>query len=372
MVAYRSRHGVAWIIAVLPLFVTPPLSGFAQTGPALQSLAAKTGFTMGAGASDPCQLSNPKYASIVIAQYGAIEPENSMKMRALEPAQGKFSFSDADAVVAFAQAHGLQVTATAPIWDGKATDYGTGNPAWLMEGHFSSAQLRSILHDYIRTVMRHFHNKYPGVVNRWSVVSEATHLCGVFCQGLGRDASGYPAYIALAYQYAREADPKVQLCYDDWGGEGLGPESNKIYKLVSYLKSKGLIDCVGLEGQWEGTAISAIPSASQIARNINRLGALGLQVYFSQVEIGLPSSNGVAANKRSDLEAQAREYAALLRACLSTRACTQFFTWGSSDKYAFCWRQGYCAPLPFDADFQPKPAFYALQSVLIKADRQSR
>jgi transposase InsO family protein len=91
-----------------------------------------------------------------------------------------------------------------------------------MQGHYSATQLKGILENYIETIMQHDHNKYPGVVNRWTIVNEATHLCGVFCQGLGKDASGYPAYVALAYRYTRKTDPTVQLCYDDWGGEGSG------------------------------------------------------------------------------------------------------------------------------------------------------
>src|SRR3984885_6187237 len=337
---------------------------WSQTDPTLQSLAGKLGFTMGAGASDPDQLKDPKYAAIASAQYGALEPGNSMKMYALEPSKGQYSFASADTVAAFAQAHGLHVTASAPIWDGKATDYGTGDPQWLMQGHFSATQLQSILENYIEAIMQHDHNKYPGVVNRWAIVSEATHLCGVFCQGLGKDAGGFPAYIALAYRYARKADPTVQLCYDDWDGEGSGSTSDAVYHLVSYLKSRGLIDCVGLEGQWEGEALGDLPRARDIVANINRLGALGLDVYFSQVEIGLPTSNRTTASNPSDLTTQAKEYATLLQACLSTRACTGFFTWGITDKYAFCWKPGYCVPLPFDINYKPKPAFYALQTVL--------
>jgi endo-1,4-beta-xylanase len=337
---------------------------WSQTDATLQSLAGKLNLTMGAGASDPDQLKDPKYAAIASAQYGALEPGNSMKMYSLEPSQGRYSFSSADIVASFAQAHGLHVTASAPIWDGNATDYGTGNPRWLMQGHFSASELQSILKNYIEAIMQHDHNNYPGIVNRWSIVSEATHLCGVFCHGLGKDASGFPAYIAMAYRDARKADPTVQLCYDDWGGEGLGSTSDEVYHLVSYLKSQGLIDCVGFEGQWEGNALGDLPRTRDIVANINRLGGLGLDVYFSQVEIGLPTSNHTTADRPSDLATQAKEYATLLQACLSTRACTGFFTWGITDKYAFCWKAGYCVPLPFDTAYNPKPAFYALQKVL--------
>ena len=346
--------------------LTSATQGRAQSDPTLRSLASQKGFVIGAGATDPTQLGDSTYASIAAAQYNAIEPGNVMKMNALEPSQGTFSFTKADTVVEFAQANGQNVTATAPIWDGNSSlDYGGSDPKWLLNGSFTSPELENILQTYITTIMQHYHNSYPGVVNRWAVVSEAVHLCRVFCEGLGKDSAGFPAYISLAYQYARAADPTVQLCYDDWGGEGINSTySTSIYNLVAHLKSQGLIDCVGLEGQWEGGPISAIPSATSIVSNINRLGALGLEVYFSQVEVGIPSSNGTTANNSADLTAQGAEYGSLLSACLSTSACTAFFTWGITDKYAFCWAKGYCAPLPYDLNYNPKSAFNALQSAL--------
>ncbi|MGD0158561.1 MAG: endo-1,4-beta-xylanase [Terracidiphilus sp.] len=343
--------------------VTPTALTAATT---LSSLATARGFTIGAGASDPQELGDKTYANLAATQYNAIEPGNVMKMYVMEPSQGVYDLSQADEVVRFAQANGLKVTASAPIWDGNPTDYGTGNPSWLSTGKFTATQLKIVLQSYITTIMQHYHRNYPGVVNRWSVVSEATHLCGPFCAGLGKDASGFPAYVALAYEDARAADPTVQLCYDDFGGEGLGETSEKVYKLVSYLKSKGLVDCVGLEGQWEGDGVSKIPPAAEITANVNRLGALGLSVYFSQVEIGLPVAEGFGGGVASEADqtAQANAYSTLLRTCLSTVACKGFFTWGITDKYAFCYKAGMCAPLPFDANCHPKPAYYAVRSAL--------
>jgi endo-1,4-beta-xylanase len=218
--------------------------------------------------------------------------------------------------------------------------------------------------------MTHYHNNFKdaqgnNVVNRWAIVSEAVHLCRVFCQGLGNDSAGFPAYVSLAYQYARAADPTAQLCYDDFGGEGTGTTyATQIYNLVAHLKAQGLIDCVGFEGQWEGNSIDRIPSASSIVTNINKYGDLGLKVYFSQLEVGIPSANGTTANSSSDVTAQGVEYGNLINACLSTSACDGFFTWGITDKYAFCWNPGWGAPLPYDLNYNPKSAFYALQSAL--------
>lgn len=359
--------------ALALLSLSLPLSSSAQTATStLRNLATPLGFAIGAGDLDypPDTLTDSKYTSLVAAQYNAVEPGNSMKMYALEPEEGIFDFSGGDAVAEFAKTHGQTVTATAPIWDGNASDYGTGNPTWLMNGGFSSSQLQTILQNYITTVMQHYHTNYPGVVTNWAIVSEASHLCGVLCSTMGNDSSGYPAYIALAYSYARAADPTAKLCYDDWGGEGSGATSDWIYGLVSYLKGKGLIDCVGMEGQWEGSGGAAnIPSTSSIVTNINRLGALGVTTYFSQVEIAVASSNGTTANNTADLTTQGNAFGSLLSACLSTQACKGFYTWNVTDKYAFCWQSGWCAPLPYDLNEDPKPAYSALQSALTAVSR---
>jgi endo-1,4-beta-xylanase len=369
-----ARRGAALFLLTLPLFGHAQTATYSET-PTLRNLATPLGFTIGAGSLDnpPGTLSDSTYTGLVAAQYNAVEPGNSMKMDALEPEQGTFDFSGGDAVAAFAQAHTQTVTATAPIWDGKATDYGTGNPTWLMNGNFTTAQLQAILQTYVTTIMQHYHSQYPGIVTNWALVSEASHLCGVLCTTMGNDSSGYPAYIALAYTYARAADPSAKLCYDDWGGEGSGATSDWIYGLVSYLKGKGLIDCVGLEGQWEGTGgIANIPATSAIVTNINRLGALGVSVYFSQVEISVASSDGTTADNPSDLTTQGNEYGALMQACLSTAACKGFYTWNITDKYAFCFDAGWCAPLPFDVNEAPKPAYNAIQSALAASPTTSQ
>src|ERR1700679_532313 len=86
-----------YIMSIIPALLLVGASvSWSQTGPTLQSLAGKLNFTMGAGASDPDQLKDPKYAALASAQYGALEPGNSMKMYALEPSQDQYSFASAD------------------------------------------------------------------------------------------------------------------------------------------------------------------------------------------------------------------------------------------------------------------------------------
>jgi endo-1,4-beta-xylanase len=361
-----------WSTLVLGAGLAFPMLASAQSGPTLRSLTP-SGFMIGAGATDTSQLSDSSYTSILGAQYTDIEPGTVCDQFVLEPSNGTFDFTSCDAVVAFAQAHGQHVTVTAPIWDGNllgcgGSDYGGGNPAWLCNGTWTAAQVESILQTYITTVLQHYQKTYPGVANRWALVSEAEHLCRTYCQVLGNDSSGYPAYIALAYKYARAADSSVQLCYDDFGGESSSGSSYvSEHAIVSNLKSQGLIDCVGFEGQWEGDSISSLPSGSAISANIQRYKTLGVPVYFSQVEIAIASSNCTTASDPStDYTTQANKYTDILtNACLSNfPSCNGFMTWGVTDKYAFCYASGHGAPVPYDLNYNPKPAFSALQAAL--------
>jgi endo-1,4-beta-xylanase len=58
-----------------------------------------------------------------------------------------------------------------------------------------------------------------------------------------------------------------------------------------------------------------------------------------------------------------------VQACLNSTACTDFTTWGFTDRYTWLWSfnnptHANMQPLPFDIDYNPKPAYYELVAVL--------
>jgi endo-1,4-beta-xylanase len=62
------------------------------------------------------------------------------------------------------------------------------------------------------------------------------------------------------------------------------------------------------------------------------------------------------------LQAQAQVYADMLEACLENSNCASFETWGLYD--ADTWVGTENAPLLWDTNWQPKPAYYAVLSTL--------
>jgi len=279
---------------------------------------------------------------------------------------GTFDFSQGDEVVRFAQAHGMKVRGHCLVWD-------HNNPEWLTQGHFTSAQLSTLLHEHITTVMKH----YAGQVFAWDVVNEGLDENGHVKDspwynqpGIGFAEKG-TAYIEQAFRWAHEADPQALLFYNEAEGEGLNRKSDAIYAMVRDFRQRGVpIDGVGLQMH-----ISQLDlDASAITANIARLTALGVKVHITELDISLPlDSNGVARSE--DLLRQAEVYRGVVHACLQNPGCTAIQTWGFTDKYSWIGSHSHGtrgAALPFDRAYKPKPAYDAMIEELSKRSRRDR
>jgi len=330
------------------------LAGLALSGPqSLRDAADSSGILMGA-AVRPYLFSEAAYTATLAHEYNMVQPENSMKWPDLRPNANDFDFRDGDAVVRFAQVHGMKVRGHCLVWH----QY---NPDWLTQGHFTPAQLSHLLQEHITTVMKH----YAGQVFAWDVVNEALDENGRFKDSLwynqpgiglaGKDA----AYVEQALRWAHEADPRALLFYNEAEGEGLNRKSEAIYAMVKDFKRRGVpIDGVGLQ-----LHISRFDTdTAAIAENITRLTALGVQVHISELDVSLPVDPSGAANSE-DLRRQAEVYRGVVRACLQSSGCTAIQTWGFTDKYSWIGSHSHGtrgAALPFDRAYKPKPAYDAM------------
>src|SRR5579864_3210026 len=79
-----------------------------------QAARGQRGLLVGAAADadefgHPNRLLEPAYAATLGSQYNMLEPENAMKWESIHPAQTTYNFEPGDALVAFAQAHQMQI-----------------------------------------------------------------------------------------------------------------------------------------------------------------------------------------------------------------------------------------------------------------------
>ena len=297
----------------------------------------------------------PAYGSTLGTQYNMLEAENAMKWNPIHPSQNVYNYIPGDDLVKFAQKNQMQVRGHNLCWY-------SNNPAWLttFAKTASPADMAAILQDHITQVMTH----YKGQVFAWDVVNEAVNDNGNGMRssiwydqpGIGATGTGY---IEQAFRWAHAADPNALLFYNDYSIEGPGAKFNTVYNMVKDFVTRGVpIHGVGLQMHLD---TGGYPSSAGLAQNIQQLTALGLQVHITEMDVRLPvdsAGNATAAN----LQTQAQVYSRILTVCLQNPGCTAVQTWGFTDQ--FSWIPGFIpgdgAALPFDRNYQPKPAFDAM------------
>ena len=341
------------------------LSALALLAPAtpqtLREATGDSGLLIGT-AVRPSLLSESAYSATLFREFNMVEAEDAMKWWVIRANEG-FDFQKGDEIVRYAQAHRMKVRGHCLVWD-------HNNPKWLVDGQFTSAQMSHLLQEHIATVMKH----YSGQVFAWDVVNEALDENGKVKgspwynqPGIGLSDKG-TQYVEQAFRWAHEADPKALLFYNDNGGEGLTRKSDAIYSMLEDFKKRGVpIDGVGLQMH-----ISQLNyDTESVAKNIERLTKLGLQVHITELDVSLPVDPQGQAQK-ADLTTQADVYHGVVRACLQNPGCTAIQTWGFTDKYSWIGSHSHGtrgAALPFDRSYQPKAAYQAILNELISRRR---
>ena len=261
------------------------------------------------------RLSEAGYAATAAAEFNSVTPENEMKWTFTEPTRGTFTFEQGDAIATFAAQHGMQVRGHTLVWHSQL-------PTWVSD-ITDPVDLRNVMLNHIFRVVTHFRGK----VVAWDVVNEAVADGGqslrdsVFHQRLGA------GFIDEAFRVANTADPDARLYYNEYGAEGMGAKSNAVYNLVQGMLARGVpIHGVGLQMH---TGTTASPSAADIASNIQRLAALGLEVVISEMDVQICTS---------DVDAQSRRFHDIVAVCVAASACKAVTVWGVPDKYS--WRNG--------------------------------
>jgi endo-1,4-beta-xylanase len=309
----------------------------------LRDAAASSGRLVGAALVASLLAREPVYAAAAARHFSYVTAEWEMKWDPIQQTQGVYDFSGADAIVAFAESHGMRVKGHALVWHG-------ATPKWVEA--LSPPELRIAFEDHIRTVAGH----YRGRVYAWDVVNEAIDdsVSGlrstVFSRGLGDD------YVAEAFRLARRADPEAQLIYNDYGAEGLNRKSNDVYALVKDLRARGLVDGVGLQMHISATSF---PAVADIRANIQRLADLGLQVNISEMDVRVKDVPGDATAK---LARQRQVYRDVVGACMAVPRCEAVTLWGFTDAHS--WIDSFFAPddpLVLDEQYRAKPSFFGME-----------
>ncbi len=353
----------------------PGLSGGAAPEAALRRLAAAKGLVYGTTISAAQIKSDAAFVALVLQQAGLVVPENDMKWQDINRgAPGDDDFGPADRIVDFAVDNRLVLRGHNLLWY-----YRT--PGWFFHLPSRAAKEQAIV-----ARIRELVGRYRGKVNSWDVVNEPIEpkdgrpdglRKAVFLEALG------PGYLDLAYQTAREADPKARLVVNEYNIELDAPEHDArratLLNLLRKMQDKGTpVDAVGVESHLR--AVGGPPlSVAKLRRFLADIAALGLEIQVTELDVTDEAAPADAARRDRLVADTYRRY---LDAVLVEPAVKMIVTWGLSDRYSWIvrketnpmrWRRDGLAsrPLPFDADLRPKPAFAAFAEAFVKAPARS-
>ncbi|MGO4592496.1 endo-1,4-beta-xylanase [Leifsonia sp. 2TAF2] len=340
----------AVILAQGAAFAAPPAAPSHHspaTADSLRALASQSGLRIGTAVNTDVLAQNSDYRAIVASQFSTVTPENVMKWEVVEPTQGTYDWSAADKLVAFAQQNDQLVRGHTLVWHSQL-------PAWLTAAAPSMTpdQLRAILKKHVTDEVSHF----KGKIWQWDVVNEAFNDDGTLRDSIWLQKLG-PSYIADAFRWAHQADPRALLFYNDYNIEFTGPKSNAVYQLVQDLKAQGVpIDGVGFQ-----THLDTQYPLPDLQNNLQRFAKLGLKV--AETEVDVRTTLPVTPVEQN---AQIAGYTTTLQACLAVRACLSYTVWGVGDAYS--WVPGVFpgegAATIYDENLQPKPEYTAVQQTL--------
>ncbi|MEH1029610.1 endo-1,4-beta-xylanase [Micromonospora profundi] len=360
----------------VPATASRPYDPTAQT---LGALGQRHGLHIGTAVNATAlnDASDPQYRRLAATEFSSVTAENAMKWESLEPTRGTYDWAAADQLIEFAKRNRQSVRGHVLVWHNQL-------PAWLTsgvaDGSISKQELRDLLRKHITTVV----SRYKGKIWQWDVVNEAVsdpwdtpstlHYKGFWAQNLG------PDYIADAFRWARAADPKALLFYNDYNIEAFGsgnPADDKtqfVYDMAKGLRAKGVpIDGVGAQGHL-GTQYGNFDTL-QVTAALKRFAGLGLATAFTEVDVRSEMTEAVRAGNSAEinprLQASAANFSVLMKACLAVRTCLSYTVWGFSDKYS--WVPEWFSDPPegmatiYDENYQPKRAYQEIKSDLIFA-----
>ena len=303
-------------------------------------------------------------AEFILKNFNSLTPENAMKMGPIHPEENRYFWTDADSIVNFAQHHNLKVRGHNLCWHEQA-------PNWMFKNADGSQVTKEFLFkrlkDHIYTVVK----RYKGKIYVWDVVNEAIDDDSTKYL---RNSEWYKIcgedFIIKAFEYAHEADPNAKLFYNDYNTER--PEkTERVYRLVKSLVDKKVpIHGVGLQGHWSIFE----PSEQELKYTIDKFSSLGLEVQITELDMSVYKWEKERRQKRADesdeytadlQQKQTEQYQKVFKIFRENKdKLTSVTFWNITDKYT--WLDNYPVPgrknypLLFDANYQPKQAYWSV------------
>ena len=341
-----------------------------------------------------------KDVALTKRQFNQISPENDLKWESVHPREGEdgYNFGPADSYVEFGKKNHMLIVGHTLVWHGQTPSWvfaGTTPPNDAAQnpgqtpppanaagansgagrfgrgfGGFDINGPHATREELLQRMRNHIHmvvGRYKGKIKVWDVVNEAISDGGPNILRISPwERIIGPDFIAKAFEYAHEADPRAILRYNDYGLENPAKRQKLITMIKELQANKVPVMAIGSQTH---VSVSS-PSFDDEDRTLTELETLGLPIHITELDVngaqgGQRSNSADIANNGSTTQGGlvddanqrlADQYANLFRVFLKHKSVKMVTLWGVNDGVS--WRAN-GKPLLFDGNDQPKPAFDA-------------
>lgn len=259
-----------WIAALL---MNVASGAFAQEVKTLKE-ALKDKFLIGTSVNTRQAAGNDQAGVRLIQQhFNSIVAENCMKSEGIHPEENRYDFTKADQFVEFGEQNNMTIIGHTLIWHSQLSPWFCVDKKGQ---NVSPAVLKKRMKAHITTIVK----RYKGRIKGWDVVNEAIEDDGSYRKSKFYEILG-EEFIPLAFQYAHEADPDVELYYNDYSMANSGKREG-VVRMVNELKKRGIrIDAVGMQGHIG----MDYPEVGEFEKSLLAFAATGVKVMITELDL---------------------------------------------------------------------------------------
>lgn len=200
--------------------------------------------------------------------WNQVTPENATKWEAIEGNRGNYNWGNADLIYNYAKSKGMPFKFHNLVW-------GSQQPTWI--SHLSPQDQKSEVSKWIAAAgQRYSGSAFVDVVN------EPLHTQPSYKNAIGGYGSTGYDWIVWAYEQARKAFPHSKLLINEYGIIGDPNAAANYVKIINVLKSKGLIDGIGIQCHQFNMDTVSVGTMKNV---LNMLSSTGLPIYVSELDM---------------------------------------------------------------------------------------
>ena len=316
--------------------------------------------------------------AVVKKNFNSVTAENAMKPGEIHPKEGVWNFAGADSIANWCRANGVKMRGHCLAWHSQFAN-------WMFTDKKGKPVSKEVFYERLRDHIHTVVNRYKDIVYAWDVLNEAiSDDDGRKMPWMKEAPSPYrktkmmdlcgEEFIVKVFQFAREADPNVELFYNDYNACKPG-KRDRIYNMVKKMKEMGApIDGIGMQGHYN----IYFPSMEEFDAAIEKYSKIVDKIHITELDLRTNEEMGgqlqFSLGKAGEVPQYIKtlheaQYANIFRVLRKHKDVVKNVTfWNLSDADSWIGVNNY--PLPFDKDVKPKKVYYTIKNFDPKMDNQ--